>query len=216
MREGAALADSAHVHELVERAQAGDVRAFEQLIASHVPQVRRFAMGFARNETDAADVAQEALLKVYRSIRSYRFQSAFSTWLYAIVRNACIDAGKSRQGRDRASDVPLTESHLEGGDDLRGAPADERMAREQERARVWQALRALPEDFRTTLILFDIEGLSYDEVAAAEGVPLGTVKSRISRAREQLRRQLGAMENTRPSGNLAAVPVVAPAGPVNR
>ena len=81
---------------LIARAQDGDVRAFEELLASHLPQVRRFARAFAVSEPDADDLAQEALIKAYKSLRLFRYQSAFSSWLYAIVRNAFLDAARSR------------------------------------------------------------------------------------------------------------------------
>src|SRR5438309_2708954 len=82
--------------ELIARAQDGDVRAFEALLAAHTPQVRRFARAFAKTEPDADDLAQDALIKVYKSIRLFRYQSAFSTWLYAIVRNVFLDSMKGR------------------------------------------------------------------------------------------------------------------------
>ena len=88
--------NSEQVEDLVRRAQQGDVPAFERLIAEHLPIVRRFARAFARGHEAAADLAQDALLKVYRSIGGYRFQSSFSTWLYAIVRNVYLDDARSR------------------------------------------------------------------------------------------------------------------------
>jgi RNA polymerase sigma-70 factor, ECF subfamily len=190
--------DPDEMERLVRRAQEGDVRAFEALASAHLSLVRRFARAFARSEDDAGDLAQEALVKVYRSIRSYRFQSAFSTWLYAIVRNVFLDGARSRVGKERASEQPLENRHVEGqpnGDDEADAlRADRRLEREQERQRVWAALATVPPEFRATLVLFDIEGLSYDEVAAIERVPLGTVKSRLSRGREHLKRALSAGE----------------------
>jgi len=177
---------------LIEKAQDGDVRAFETLLADHLPRVRRFARGFAASESDADDLAQEALIKVYKSLRLFRYQSAFSTWLYAVVRNVFLDATKSRAGRERSREESLQLAHtreLAGG-----ALADERLDREEERERLWGALRQVPAEFRTALVLFDIEGRTYDEVAAIENVPVGTVKSRLSRGRSHLRRILGEAE----------------------
>jgi RNA polymerase sigma-70 factor (ECF subfamily) len=186
--------EAEEVEELVRRAQAGDVRAFETLVAAHLPLVRRFARAFSRNDDEASDLAQEALVKVYRSIRSYRFQSAFSTWLYAIVRNVFLDGARSRIGKERAAEQALEPRHIEGQPvtdvDVDALRADHRLEREEERRRVWAALEVVPPEFRATLVLFDIEGLSYDEVAAIERVPLGTVKSRLSRGRNHLRRVL--------------------------
>jgi RNA polymerase sigma-70 factor (ECF subfamily) len=170
---------------LILEAQDGSVRAFELLIASHMPQVRRFARAFVASDADVDDLAQEALVKVYKSLRSFRFQSAFKTWLYAVVRNVFFDATRSRAGRGRALEEPLAQDHSRtpSGDE----PADEGLARAEERERLWRALRALPAEFRTAVVLFDVEGHSYEEVAAIEGVPVGTVKSRLSRGRTQLR-----------------------------
>jgi RNA polymerase sigma-70 factor (ECF subfamily) len=154
--------------------------------------VRRFARAFASAEAEADDLAQEALIKVYRSLRLFRYQSAFSTWLYAVVRNVFLDVAKSRSTRERASEVPMQGHHVE---DVPGEAApDELLAQEQERQRLWRALREVPVEFRTALVLFDIEGHSYDEVAAIEKVAVGTVKSRLSRGRAHLRRLLTSGE----------------------
>src|SRR5260221_3316685 len=174
---------------LIAQAQSGDVRAFEALLESHLPQVRRFARAFAASESDADDLAQEALIKAYRSLRNFRYQSAFGTWLYAIVRNVFLDARKGRAGRERAVEEPLAPRHTENL--AEGDAPDEKLLREQEHERLWSALRQVPDEFRSALVLFDIEGCTYDEVAAIEGVAVGTVKSRLSRGRAHLRRLLG-------------------------
>lgn len=177
---------------LIARAQQGDVGAFEALLEGHLGQVRRFARAFAASEADADDLAQEALVKIFRSLRLFRYQSAFSTWLYAVVRNVFLDATKSRAGRERAREEALEAAHTK---DLPGAAQpDALLEQEQERRRLWRALRQVPAEFRTALVLFDIEGATYDEVAAIEGVPVGTVKSRLSRGREHLRRLVGNSE----------------------
>jgi RNA polymerase sigma-70 factor (ECF subfamily) len=179
--------------EDVRRAQQGDVRAFERLIGAHVAKVRRFARAFAGSDADADDLAQEALIKVYRSIGSYRLEAAFSTWLYAVVRNAFLDVRKSRAGRDRALEQPLDPAAAAAGGDAAPAP-DELMAQAQERQHLWNAIGRISAEFRTAVVLFDVEGLSYEEIAAVEKVPLGTVKSRLKRGRDQLRRALGERE----------------------
>jgi RNA polymerase sigma-70 factor (ECF subfamily) len=185
--------NSEQVEQLVRRAQQGDVSAFERLIGEHLPLVRRFARAFTRGPEPAADLAQDALLKVYRSLPGYRFQSSFSTWLYAIVRNVYLDEARSRAGRDRAAERPLEASAVDADPtaDPDAPRADRRLEREELRQLVWDALGTIPADFRATLVLYDIEGLTYEEIAAIENAPLGTVKSRLSRAREHLRRVLG-------------------------
>jgi RNA polymerase sigma-70 factor (ECF subfamily) len=174
--------------QLISRAQDGDVRAFEQLLAGHLPRIRRYARAFASSEPDADDLAQDALVRIYRNLRSFRYQSSFSTWLYALVRNVFLDSGKGRAGRRRTLEEPLEAHHQEHGGGAR--PDDEALA-EEERRRVWAAIRQLPAEFRSALVLFDIEGCTYDEVAAIEGIAIGTVKSRLHRARGLLRELLG-------------------------
>jgi RNA polymerase sigma-70 factor (ECF subfamily) len=175
---------------LVERAQSGSVEAFEALIAGHLATVRRFARAFTRDDHDADDLAQEALLKAYRSVRQYRPGAAFSTWLYAIVRNAFLDASRSRLGRERHRAEPLARA-ADATDDDAIAP-DARLQGEDDRRRVWDGLRRLPIEFRTALVLCDIEGLSYEEAAEVERIPIGTVRSRVWRGRTQLRKILSA------------------------
>src|SRR4051812_17991637 len=148
--------DADEVDALVRRAQGGDVRAFEALVDAHLPLVRRFARAFARSEDDAGDLAQEALVKVYRSIAGYRFQSAFSTWLYAIVRNVFLDDARSRVRKERAAEQPLEPRHVDGhpaaDGDSDALRADHRLEREEERRRVWDALASVPPEFRSTLV----------------------------------------------------------------
>jgi RNA polymerase sigma-70 factor (ECF subfamily) len=179
------LIENDELRARVAEAQDGSVRAFEILVSSHLPQVRRFARAFSRSDADADDLAQEALVKVYKNLRSFRFQSAFKTWLYSVVRNVFLDATRSRAGRERSQEDPLPTDHAQLPSNAE--PADEGLARAEARQRIWRALRELPTEFRTAVVLFDVEGHTYDEVAAIEGVPVGTVKSRLSRGRVLLR-----------------------------
>ena len=182
---------------LIGRAQQGDVRAFEELLEGHLGLVRRFARAFAPEQADADDLAQEALIKVHKSLRLFRYQSAFSSWLYAVVRSVFLDSVRSRRGRERTLEEPLKPggaTELPGGD-----RPDEGWDREEERKRLWRALRQISVEFRGALVLFDIEGCTYDEVAAIEGVPVGTVKSRLSRGRAQLKELLGEAEEAVPA-----------------
>jgi RNA polymerase sigma-70 factor, ECF subfamily len=201
MKYPAAVTPTA-LDELVERAQAGEARAFEALVEAQLPRIRRYARAFAAAEHDADDLAQEALVRVYRSLRSFRWQSAFSTWLFAVVRSAFLDAAKGRAATRRALEEPLREHH---GERAGGQRPDEVLDAEEERRRVWAALRQVPAEFRSAVVLFDIEGLTYDEVAAIEAVAVGTVKSRLHRGRAHLRRLLGPEPGVAP-----APPVPAP------
>jgi RNA polymerase sigma-70 factor (ECF subfamily) len=179
--------------DLLERARAGDSRAFGELIRPHVPSVRRFAYAFARRWSDADDLAQEALLKAFRSMPSYEGRAALGTWLYSVTRSVCYDHYRSRLAHARNAEDPLDELS-------EGAPASplagpERQLEARDDAELlWRALKALPAEFRVPLVLYEIEGLGYDEIASVEGVPIGTIRSRLSRARQQLRARLGPPE----------------------
>jgi RNA polymerase sigma-70 factor (ECF subfamily) len=170
---------------LIERAKQGDLRAFEQLLAEHVPRIRRFARSMCRDATDADDLAQDALLKAYLALGGYRFTSSFSTWLYRVVRNAFIDHARQEASRRRVAIEAAEPAHERETPET--SPPDELLAKGELRAALWDALRALPLEYRTAVVLFDVEGLSHEEVAAVEGVALGTIKSRLSRGRVQLR-----------------------------
>jgi RNA polymerase sigma-70 factor (ECF subfamily) len=173
---------------LVERAREGDVAAFERLIASYQAKVYTFAFAFTGQPDQAQDLAQEALVKVYRSLGSFRFQSAFSTWLYSIVKNTYLDAIKSRAGRERALEDPLTARDVEHLRDV--ATAEERLLQKESRRALFAALREVPVAFRTVVTMADVQGLGYEEIAAALSLPIGTVKSRLKRGRDALRQVL--------------------------
>lgn len=182
---------------LVARARNGDVAAFERLIAAYEKKVFNLAYRLCGDREDAADLAQEALVRVYRALGSFREKAQFSTWLYRIVVNVCLDFRRSRGRRQVLSlDAPLdgddgqmprqTEA---GGPD----PAAEVERRELHR-QVHRAIMQLNSEHRTVLVMRDIQDLSYEEIAAVLGVALGTVKSRLNRARHALKAELQRME----------------------
>lgn len=170
---------------LVERAREGDVTAFETLIGKYQAKIYTFAFAFTGSPDFAQDLAQEALVKVYKSLGSFRFQSAFSTWLYSIVKNTYLDAVKSRAGRERALEEPLTEREVAELHDC--ATAEERLLAKESRRTLMRALRQVPVTYRTVVALADVQGLGYEEIAGALGVPVGTVKSRLKRGRDALK-----------------------------
>lgn len=194
--------------DLIERAQAGDSVAFERLIASELPRVRRFARAACPRAHEADDLAQEALLKAFLALKSYRGDARFSTWLFRIVRNCMIDHVRSADYRRRlrqvdiANDIELTLPEDEGPDAV--------MSRGQLRETLWVALQSLPVEYRTAVVLFDVEGLSQDEVAEIEQVPTGTIKSRLSRGRRQLRSALEAAGVLSPGNEVMRGPVSSP------
>jgi RNA polymerase sigma-70 factor (ECF subfamily) len=183
---------------LVRQAQLGEVIAFEQLVAEHLPFVRRYARAFAHTKEAAEDLAQDALVKAYRSLASYRFQASFRTWLSTIVRNEYLDRSRRRDARARALERPLDETMVIADlpEDSPRSRADLGLEREQMRRAIWAALATIPADYRSSLVLYDIEGFSHHEIAAIEGVAIGTVKSRISRGRERLRGALSRLASS--------------------
>jgi RNA polymerase sigma-70 factor (ECF subfamily) len=175
----------ARLDELIERARTGDVAAFERLVHAHHNNVYSFAMAFTGDAEAAKDLAQEALVKVYRALGGFRFQSAFSTWLYAIVRNTYLDHEKSRGGRERKNEQPLDEATLSA---LRQeATAEDELLAHESRHALLAALDEVAEPFRTAVFLADVQGLEMGEIADMLGAPAGTIKSRLARGRMALR-----------------------------
>ncbi|HZS36634.1 MAG TPA: sigma-70 family RNA polymerase sigma factor [Polyangia bacterium] len=172
----------------MERAREGDVAAFERLIAEHQAKVFTFAFAFTGDREQAKDLAQDALVKVYRSIGGFRFQSAFSTWLYSIVKNTYLDAVKSRAGREQALEQPLDRADVEHLQDA--ANAEDRLLEKESRRLLMRALRDVPEAFRVVVTMSDVQGLGYDQIAEALSLPIGTVKSRLNRGRDALKAAL--------------------------
>jgi len=179
--------------ELIQACQKGDEAAFEELIRLHEKKVFALCRRMCRDEDDALEAAQDTFLAVWRGIGSYRADAAFSTWLYRLASNACLDL--LRREKKRGGDVSLDdeEARIEPSDP---APQpEEALERAETQRMVREALYALPDDYRQVLLLRETEQLSYNEIAEATGLELGTVKSRISRARLALRNYLAASGN---------------------
>lgn len=178
--------------QLVAQAQGGDAAAFERLISIYQSKVYGFARAFTSDPEQASDVAQDALIKIYRSLGGFRFQSSLGTWIFRIVKSVFLDHYKSRRHKERKLEQPLdgTSEHETCAPGDSGPEAQ--LLRHEEREALWTALREVPEVFRTVLVLVDMQGLSYEEVAAIVQAPVGTVKSRLNRGREALRAVLMA------------------------
>jgi len=176
--------------ELVDRWQAGDTSAFESLIRRHERRVFGLLLRMLGDPQEAEDVAQETFLNLHRHGHRFRSQSRFSTFLYRVAVNAALNRRRSL-GRRRARTEAL-ERRQEAGDDLPQSPRgpEDAAAGSEIQVRVQRAIVALPEHLRMPLVLFDIEGLSYSDVADVLRVAEGTVKSRIHRARQALREHL--------------------------
>jgi RNA polymerase sigma-70 factor (ECF subfamily) len=179
---------------LVERVRAGDAAAFEPLVEKYRQRAYRLAYGVLRNSEDALDVAQEAFIKAYQALPSFRGQSAFYTWLFRIVMNVAHDKARQRGAQGRAFGTErVEEEEWERTMPDPGEKPDAAAARAEDRARIAQALEALPEHHRAIIMLSDLEGLSYREIADVLSIPMGTVMSRLHNARKRLRAVLGPL-----------------------
>ena len=179
--------------ELILRTQEGDETAFEALVRLYDKKVYTLCRRMCISEEDAQEAAQDAFLAVWRAIGAFRQESSFSTWLYRLATNACIDLLRrnKRSGGRVSLDDEETAPELV---DTRPLPQQELERRETQRL-IEDGLRALPEDYRAILLLREVQGLSYAEIAEVTQLELGTVKSRISRGRILLRNYLTASGN---------------------
>ena len=173
---------------LVQRVQRGDRGAFDVLVLKYQHKVVKLVLRYVRNPAEAEDVAQEAFIKAYRALPKFRGDSAFYTWLYRIAINTAKNAAASR-GRSPI-EYELDRDGEESYDvqaRMKDTATPEALAMTEEiRSTVNAAIEALPEDLRTAIVLRELEGLSYEEIAAAMDCPVGTVRSRIFRAREAI------------------------------
>ena len=173
---------------IVQRVLEGDTNAFEELVLEYEKKVYNVSLRMLNNSEDASDMTQEAFIKAYNSLSGFRGDSKFSVWLTRIVSNLCLDFLRSRNRRPTVS----LSMEDEDGEDVQLDIADTSQSPEQllerslTRESVRRGLQSLPEDYREILLLREIQGLSYDEIAAALDIEVGTVKSRIFRGRKKL------------------------------
>ena len=187
--------------ELVARAKGGDTDAFAQLVEENQNRIYSLALRMVGNPEDAADLAQEAFLSAWRGLERFQGEAAFSTWLYRLTSNACIDFLR-REKRKRAAGGVLSLDDTEEGAtlDLPDYDADphQHLERSEVRQAIADGLAGLSPEHRRVLALREISGLSYAEIADLLGLEEGTVKSRISRARLALRKKLVESGNFSP------------------
>jgi len=193
--EGAAAAPAVVALEdgLVARCLSGDGFAFSRLVALHEGMVVNLSQRLLGDREEARDLAQDVFLQVFRTLGRFQGRSSLKTWIYRITVNQCRN--RQRWWRRRRRDRAVSLEQLNANDEARlasgqGATAFERVARREAAQRVQAALLGLSFDHRSILVLREVEGMRCDEIAATLGVPEGTVKSRLARAREQLRRLL--------------------------
>lgn len=189
------MSNKAEDQLLVERAQKGDKRAFDLLVLKYQHKIVKLIMRYVRDPSEALDVAQEAFIKTYRALPKFRGDSAFYTWLYRIAINTAKNhlVAMKRRPVDFEVDLQDPESY-EINARLRDIDTPDRIAqREELRETVEDAIAGLPEELRVAIVLREIEGMSYEEIARAMDCPVGTVRSRIFRAREAIDGRIGPL-----------------------
>lgn len=185
----------AHDNALVERCRGGDLSAFDEIVSRHQNAIYTLCFYHLRDADDAADAAQTAFVRAWRGLKNFRGESALKTWLHRIALNVVHDVGAKR-GKAPIPVSSLTTKNDDGDDATLPEPVDTapspeaRLHSQARRQKVQQALRELSPQHRDVLVLFDVQGHSYEELAAILELPMGTVKSRLSRARLALRAEL--------------------------
>jgi RNA polymerase sigma-70 factor (ECF subfamily) len=178
---------------LVQRVQRGEKAAFDLLVRKYQHKVVKLVLRYVRSPAEAEDIAQEAFIKAYRALPQFRGDSAFYTWLYRIAINTAKNAIASRDRSPIDYQLDLTDPEESAGmqNRLKDPDTPEGLALTEEiRSIVNSAIEALPDELRTAIVLRELEGLSYEEIAAAMECPVGTVRSRIFRAREAIDKRL--------------------------
>ena len=169
----------------IAAAREGDQGAFEELVRLYEKRVLALTQRMCKNPEDAAEAAQEAFFAAWRGLKNFRGDSSFSTWIYRLASNACVDLLR-REGKQQAA-VSLDDGELNLDVPSAAASPQEEAERRELREQIEEGLRALPPEYRAALVLREIQQLRYDEIGEALGVDIGTVKSRINRGRKKLR-----------------------------
>ncbi len=178
--------------ELVRRVQHGDKQAFDVLVRKYQQKIVKLISRYVRDQDEALDVAQETFIKAYRALATFRGDSAFYTWLYRIAINTAKNYLVAQSRRPPDTDIDAEDAvQFDGDSKLRDTDLPEQLVhRDQVERVIYEAIDALPEDLRTAITLRELEGLSYEEIAQAMDCPIGTVRSRIFRAREAIEQKL--------------------------
>jgi RNA polymerase sigma-70 factor (ECF subfamily) len=181
---------------LVQQCLEGSEDACTRLVTDHQRMVYQLGLHLLGDRQEALDLSQEVFLKVFRTLRQFRGQSTLRTWIYRIVVNQASNRQRTWRRRKRAQQVPLDElaTSYSVPEALAPSRPDQALQQTEIRNRVWEALDRLPFEQRAVVVLREIDGLSYEEIATSLDVAVGTVKSRLARAREGLRLALGAQQ----------------------
>ncbi|AKE52576.1 RNA polymerase sigma factor RpoE [Kangiella geojedonensis] len=181
--------------ELVKRVQSGDKKAFDMLVVKYQKRIMNLISRFVRDQDEVMDISQEAFIKAYRALPNFRGDSAFYTWLYRIAINTAKNFLVSQGRRPPGSDIDSADAEqYDGGDALRDSGSPERlMFRDEVKEMIFKTIDELPEDLRTAIMLREIDGLSYEEIAESMDCPVGTVRSRIFRARDAIDQKIAPL-----------------------
>ncbi len=185
---------------LLRRAQRGDPEAFEQLLTPLESRVWRICWHYIGEKETASDCAQEAMLRIWRSLSGYRGDCAFESWVYRIAANCCMDFLRKKKRDQSVSMEPLKEQGFDPADPSPGT--EEQVVAAEEKKRLREAITLLPEDQREALIMTQLEKVPYEEAAKLLGVSEGTVKSRVNRAKARLKEILSEARELSPPGNV--------------
>lgn len=179
--------------QLVKRVQQGDKRAFDLLVLKYQHKILSIIGRFVKDQAEVQDVAQETFIKAYRALGNFRGESAFYTWVYRIAINTAKNYLVSKGRRPPSADVDEAEFYS-GSEYLKDVSTPEnQLMRDQLKDVIFKAIKDLPEDLRTAVTLREMEGLSYEEIAEVMDCPVGTVRSRIFRAREFIEKQMSPL-----------------------
>ena len=174
----------------IARAKNGDLEAFDRLVAAHQTKIFNFCLWFLRDYDDASDAAQETFIRAFRHLKSFRGDCALGSWLSRIAANVCRDSAAKRKTAPREfSSLETPEGEFDPV--FEGESPTETLVHHERIQAVREALATLPENHRTAIVLFDLQGRSYEECAEILELPMGTVKSRLNRARQALKEALG-------------------------
>lgn len=177
---------------LVERVQSGDKHAFDLLVRKYQHKLIGLISRYVRSHAECEDIAQESFIRAWRAIGSFRGDSAFYTWLYKIAVNTAKNHLVAQGRRPPSGDIDVDDAEfMSGGERMHdGATPERELMRQEVEQSVFSTVQALPDELRTAITLREVDGLSYDEIAVTMGCPIGTVRSRIFRAREAIDEKL--------------------------
>ncbi len=190
--DGARMSEQNVDQKLVERVQSGDKTAFNLLVVKYQHKVANLVSRYIKNHSDVPDIVQEAFIKAYRALPNFRGDSAFYTWLYRIAVNCAKNHTVASGRKPPGSDVEIEDAEIyDSGDALRENASPEKLLLTNEIKKVvFDTIGQLPEDLRTAINLRELEGLSYEEIAVIMECPVGTVRSRIFRARDAVDKKI--------------------------